>query len=260
MRKKKNEALWLLLLLFFAIFGFSLYKIVSINSVYQENEKVYEELGTQVITEMPQTTELPKTSESEEVVSESAPTISVDFDKLGQQNSDVVGWIYCKDTPISYPVLQAEDNDYYLQRMINGKYNAGGSIFMDYRSDSKFASLNTIIYGHNMKNGSMFGMLERYKNQTYYEEHPVLWYLTPEGNYKIEPILGYVTGAVSEAYTDFQTEEELDKYLEEAMSYSTFVSHVALETVEQIVTLSTCSYEYDDARYVLVGKIEKIME
>ncbi len=250
----------LLLLLFFIIFGFSLYKIVTISGEYAENEKLYEELGAQVIIEVPQNTELPKLPESEEVAEENAPAISVDFEKLTQQNSDVVGWIYCKDTPISYPVLQADDNDYYLQRMINGKYNAGGSIFMDYRSNADMSSLNTVIYGHNMKNGSMFGMLEGYKKQAYYEEHSVLWYLTPKGTYKIEPILGYVTDAASDAYTDFQTEEEMMAYLENAMRKSTFVSDVAIETVKQIVTLSTCSYEYDDARYVLVGKIEKIME
>ena len=83
----------------------------------------------------------------------------VDFSLLKQENEDIVGWIYCEGTPISYPVVQSGDNQYYLHRLINGEYNIAGSIFMDYRNNAELEDNNTIIYGHNMKNNTMFGYL-----------------------------------------------------------------------------------------------------
>ena len=109
-----------------------------------------------------------------------------------------------------------------------------------------------------MKNDSMFGTFTDYKSQGYYDEHPVLWLLTPEVNYKIELMAGYVTPSDSDAYSEFISHEELYEYIQEAKNKSTFSSPLTCSSEDRIVTLSTCSYEYDTARYVLVGKLSSL--
>lgn len=108
-----------------------------------------------------------------------------------------------------------------------------------------------------MKNDTMFGTFNEYKEQSYYDEHPILWLLTPKQNYKIELIAGYVTPSTSDVYKDFYNQDELDKHLKDSVDKSTFVSGINIAEVDRIVTLSTCSYEYSNARYVLIGNLEE---
>lgn len=181
--------------------------------------------------------------------------IRVDFDALGEEGPDIVAWLYCADTHINNPVVQGEDNEYYVYRLPDGSSNANGSLFMDYRNLPDLSDRNTIIYGHNMRSGRRFGTLTKYKNQAYYDEHPVLWLLTPERAYRIDLIAGLVTASDSDAYEVFDTDAEFRTYLETAVQDSTFVSQTDIENVERIITLSTCSYEYATARYVLIGAL-----
>ena len=116
--------------------------------------------------------------------SETAP-IKVDFDLLRAQNEDVIAWIYCPDTPINYPIVQSSNNEHYLRRLLDGSYNISGTLFMDFRNSADFSDWNSIIYGHNIKNDSMFGTLPLYEEQSYFDEHPVMYLLTPEKDYKI---------------------------------------------------------------------------
>lgn len=247
MLRRKNKMLWLVLLLAAAgIFIFSVAQIITTLSAYHEGVQTYDELSKKIIT-----------VDTADDIKNAAP-ISVDFNALLEQNEDVVGWLYCENTPINYPVLQSADNDYYLYRMINKKYNTAGSVFMDYRSNADCSSLNTIVYGHNMKNDSMFGTFTEYNDPSYYAEHSVLWFLTPQQDYKIELIAGYVTPDTSDAYQDFITTDGLKTYLENLVKQSTFVSNVDVAQVDRIVTLSTCSYEYSTARYVLIGALQPL--
>lgn len=239
----------LLLVICISVLTFSLYKIFDVFNEYSENKKMYDEMSDSYTIKLSTDSEIPSPS-----TKETAP-ISVDFQKLLEQNNDIIGWLYCEDTPINYPVLQSADNDYYLRRMINKKYNVAGSIFMDYRSKSDLSSLNTIIYGHNMKNDTMFGTFTEYKNQEYYDEHPVLWYLTPTCDYKIELFSGYVTSSNSDAYTDFKNSDDLTKYVDETKAKSTFKTNIKPTDISKIITLSTCSYEYATARFVLIGNL-----
>ena len=124
---------------------------------------------------------------------------------------------------------------------------------MDYRNASDMSDLHTIIYGHNMRNYAMFGTLTEYSKQEYYDEHPFIWLLTPEQNYKIEVISGFITPSDGEVYVFPSSNEERDKLVEYVMKSSDFSSEVDIMPEERLVTLSTCTYEYDDARYVLVG-------
>ncbi len=144
---------------------------------YAHGTESYEEVAEQYVSEATDaeeteqnSIEVPELTEPEETT-----PITVDFEALRKENGDVVGWLYCEDTPINYPIVQSEDNDYYLRRLLDSTWNIAGTIFMDYRNAPDFSDWNTIIYGHNMNNDSMFGTLQDYKKQAYYEEHPVLY-------------------------------------------------------------------------------------
>lgn len=221
--------------------GMTLYK-------YRQADKLYDDLRTRCVARLPGGTQQPEQSEE-------APII-VDFDALLQENSDIVGWLYCEDTPIDYPVVQSDDNDYYLRRDLNGNYLSAGTLFVDYRCSAVGTGQNHIIYGHNMKNRTMFGTMSNYKEQSYYDDHPVLYYLTPGGNYKIELFAGLITESDSEVYTpQFGSSEEFEVFLRNIKEKSTFSSDITVRGDDNIVTLSTCSYEFNNARYVVFGKL-----
>lgn len=181
--------------------------------------------------------------------------IQVDFEVLAETNGDIIGWLYSEDTPINLPVVQSSDNERYLRRLVDGSWNSSGALFADYRNAGDFSDPNTVIYGHNMKNGKMFGTLPNYKRQAYYDEHPQMWLLTPEGDYRVELVAGYVTSADSGVYDFDQSEEAVLAAVQRAMERSTFTSGAEIAEGDRFLTLSTCSYAYDDARYVLIGRL-----
>ncbi|MBQ9921492.1 MAG: class B sortase [Clostridia bacterium] len=273
MRKKFN-IIWLLMTVVLGVvFAFSIYKIASTLHQYSVGEKTYESIAADFISfnteesekapdNVPLSTDTGTASASADEPAEevSKTPLTVDFDALLSLNPDVIGWIYCENTPINYPVLQSTDNDFYLRRMLNGKYNIAGSVFMDYRFKSDFSNICSIIYGHNMNDESMFGTFTNYKEQKYFNEHPTVWFFTPAKNYRIELIAGYVTDSSSEAYTAFSSDAELYEYVQRAIAKSTFTSSVTFTEGEKIVTLSTCSYEFSTARYVLIGKLTEQTE
>ena len=113
------------------------------------------------------------------------PPFEVDFEKLLEQNDDVMGWLYCEGTKINYPVVQGDDDEFYLSHNYKREYQKSGSIFIEVLNRPGFADSNTVIYGHQMDNQSMFGALSNWAEQDYYEEHPVMWLLTPETDYQV---------------------------------------------------------------------------
>ena len=239
---------------------------------YRAGEQVYEELTQYVRLETPPTVQkLPEKPDPahptvpEELPEEPEPATEpddtvwpdVDFDALLAINPDVVAWIYIEGTKINYPVVQGEDNSQYLDRLFDGRKNAAGSIFMDYRSQRDLSDRNTVFYGHRMNNGSMFYQITEYKDQAFYEAHPVCLVMTPEGNYKLKFFAGYITDMNSQAWKlEFGSEEEYALWLENAVGQSTFTSGITPTPRDRVVTFSTCTYEYSDARFVLVGILE----
>ena len=179
----------------------------------------------------------------------------VDFDHLKAQNPDVVGWLYCEGTPINYPVMQGRTNDDYLYTMLDGSYNKAGSLFLDCAADPGFQDPAPVIYGHSMKNDSMFGTLHDFSKQEYYDAHPVMWLLTPEKNWRLDLIAGYITVDTDEVYQQLGSVEALQTYLSGVMRKSSFAADTTVEVnqVERAVFLSTCSYETENSRYILVG-------
>lgn len=188
---------------------------------------------------------------------ETAP-ITVDFAALHAVNEDVVAWLYCPDTVISYPVLLGDDNDQYLRHLYDGNYNTAGSIFMDFENHGDFSDTNTILYGHNMSNGSMFGSLANWQEQAYYDEHPVMWLLTPDQDYRIDLLAGYYTSAWSDAYNlFFGYGQPLNDYIAAAMAQSMFKSTAQPQSSSRFVMFSTCADTelVNDERFVVHGML-----
>ena len=180
----------------------------------------------------------------------------VDFEALQKVNPDVVGWIYQKDTIINYPIMRGSDNDQYLHSDINKKYSVSGSIFMDYRNSGDFSDFNTIVYGHHMHDGSMFKSLRGYKKETdYYKDHKTFELITPDKKYHLQIVSAFITPATSEAYTySFNNIADKQAFLNYAAKNSKISTGVTATTDDKIITLSTCAYDYDEARYVVVCK------
>lgn len=190
-------------------------------------------------------------SKKDTVIDTGAPVVN--FTELQQQNPDIVGWIYSAGTVINYPVVQGKDNEEYLYRMANGTDNRCGSIFLDYQNDRDFQDTNSVINGHNMKNGSMFASLLGYVTQEYYDEHPRIWLVTPGKTYSLELFAGFVTELESDVWKiSFTTEEDFAAWKSEMARRSYFKSTVVPKADEKVVTLSTCTND-DGTRFVVMG-------
>lgn len=249
------------MLLLTAVFLFSILYIALTYFQYRKNDSLYEEMTDRFVGAAPASEGNLEDSagdgkdENSGVGARTAP-ITVDFAGLKEANEDIIGWLYCEDTPINYPILQGENNDQYLRHSYDGAYNMAGSIFVEELNRGDFQDFNTIIYGHHMKNGSMFAVLDKWADQEFYEEHPVMWLLTPTQDYRIDLFSGYTTSAYAETYTVFQGNgEELNQYLARCVEQSVFQTDVELDGEAHYVVLSTCAYVFDNARNVVHGML-----
>lgn len=239
----------ILLVICLCVFIISTYNIYKYLTEENANKKLNNNLIEKAIVET-KNDNIDNTEDKKNIL-----PISVNFSVLKQENEDIVGWIYSEDSPINYPVVQSDDNNYYLRRLINGTYNTAGSIFMDYRNNSNLENNNTILYGHNMKNNTMFGTLLKYKEQEYYDNHKIMYYFTQKKNYVIELFTGYTISVESDIY-DLSIID--NNKLEELISKSDFKSDVKIKAEDKKITLSTCAYEYDGARYIVMGVLHEI--
>lgn len=258
-----------LLIVLLAVFVFSVGTLAVTLYQYRIGDEFYDQAASEYLTEgsapdsgkeqtedaAGETEQTPETEEAEKREPVLAPVV-VDFASLREVNPDVTGWLYCEDTVINYPVLHGADDDMYLHHLYDGSYCYGGSLFVEAENLADFADYNTIIYGHNMRNGTMFGTLDEWADQEYYEAHPVFWLLTPERDYRVDILAGYTTSAYSDTYTIFGGEgPELDAYLNAGLEQSVIETGVAPEPGSRYVLFSTCAYVFDDARFVLHGKL-----
>ena len=249
--RMKKFIINLLLIFFIGVLLYSGYNLFKIFSEYGKGRSEYSKTSKEVVTE--KEPEPSGETPSKEKV-ETAP-IDVDFDKLLKKNSDVCGWIYCPKTVVNYPVMHAKDNDYYLHRMVNKEYNFAGCIFEDYRNTPGQVDPATILYGHHMKDGSMFAMLHEYTDQKYYDKHPTMWYLTPQRNYRLDVLMGYVAQENDDVYALFENVEQMREYLHKVEPKSTFKPKVKydLDKLNSVIVLSTCAYEFNNARYIVIA-------
>lgn len=181
--------------------------------------------------------------------------ITVDFKTLQAKYPDVVGWLYCANTGLNYPIVQTaeEGGEYYLYRDIDGSSNKNGTVFLDWQCSSNFTSQNNLVYGHNMKTGRMFAPIVKYRDQSFYDAHPYMYLYTPNQLYKVNLFAGMVTPHDSAVYSYSLSSD----YIKECIANSTFKSSVGTPT-GNILTLSTCAYDFDNARYVVMGEMVPI--
>ena len=184
---------------------------------------------------------------------------TIDFAGLKEINEDCVAWIHIEDTAINYPVVQGSDNSFYLKHLIDGKWNRAGCIFLDCRVDSDISDRHSIIYGHHMKDGTMFSGLTKYKKQDYFEAHPEGLLITPERTYRIEFFAGYVASVEDSAWkVGFESDEDYETWIKDVKKRSWFTSTLSPAVTDRVLTLSTCSYEFDNARFVLHAIIYEV--
>ena len=165
---------------------------------------------------------------------------------------DAVGWLYIPDTPINYPIMQRDDNDFYLHHAYDGSSLKSGSIFLDYRCENRFMNHINIVYGHNMRNGSMFAGLLKFADSAYFDSHRYGWLSTPEAVYRVD----FFSCVKANMY---------DELYDGSMPVSQWIPHIADRSAvfrdaefsedDRFISLSTCSYEFENARTILTGKL-----
>lgn len=254
------------------VFIVSAGQLIKIFLSYYQGAREYEDLSSLVITETHEAAETQSRSPETEPVSEAltepetpaelpvAQTITeVDFQKLMEINPDTKGWIYIEGTMVSYPIVQTDNNDYYLNHTFQKTSNSAGAIFMECVIEEGLEAKNPIIYGHNMLNGSMFGTLKRYMKRSFYEAHPMIQIFTPEHTYTYEIFTTFtVKGGVSDAYTyGFASEETFMEYISKVRGYGDYDTGVEVNPGDRIITLSTCTNRGADRYVVQARRVEK---
>ena len=188
-----------------------------------------------------------------------APLSGVDVAALQAVNPDVIGWIEIPDTGLSYPLVQGADNDYYLSHTWQNTRSAVGSIFMDFRSSADLSDFNTILYGHNMNNGTMFGYLHQFQDPAFLAAHPCLYIADDEGNSRTYRIFAVYEVRVStaESYVlSFADTAEKQAFLDACLALSAMDTGVVPTVEDRIVTLSTCTGRGHTSRWVVQAVLE----
>ena len=249
-RKKKTKGQLIsniVLVIAIGVFLFSGYKLYTIFSEYNKGETEYESIQDLVIQKKP----IQDTKEEGEEVA-----FSVDFAKLQSINPEAVGWIrFDEPSQISYPLVKGPDNSKYLTTTFEGKKNSAGTLFVDVDNSGDFTDRNTFIYGHNMKNGSMFGQLRKYKNKDFGKEHPYFYIYTPDGKETTYQVFAVsVVKDTSESYKKwYNTDEEFLDYIQYIRSIAGYKTDVEVGVDSKIVSLSTCTNVSDDERLLVHG-------
>ena len=274
-KKKKggivNSLLTLGIIVCLGVFAYSAFRLFTIYQDYKVGEDEYAKLQGQYTT---REVKVPKTPVSESVDGESPnPTeevasaeavsgenaaeylpLDVDFQALQAINPDVVGWLEVEALDISYPIVQGKDNAEYLHKTFEKQDNFAGSIFMDYANSADFSDCHTIIYGHNMKNQSMFGKLKLIKENEKYKASRYFWILTPEGKYRYEIFSAHVTPADGDTYTLFSgPDQQFLDYVDKMASESQIPkTEIPFTLDDKVVTLTTCTSN-ETQRFVVQG-------
>lgn len=263
-KKKKNYvfgngvriAIMFVALTVFCVAGYELFLILR---DYKQGEDLYGDLSNEFTTvDLPGEVEQDEGEDYQDDGIMPYNKVNVDFAGLKKANKDVVAWIQFEHVDISYPVVKGTDNVHYLTHTVKNTENKAGSIFMDYQNASDFSDMNTIIYGHNMKNGSMFGLMGKYKKAEFYTGRECFWIYTPQADYRYMIFSCHEPKADdSDVYTFWSAPcEAYGQYLTNAKNMSMYPTGVVeLGQEDKIVTLSTCTSRGDDYRFVVQGKL-----
>lgn len=187
--------------------------------------------------------------------------MKVDWDKLLATNPDTVGWVYCPDTPINYPVVHTTNNDKYLKTNFEGyqSYVSYGAIFVDYHNKHDLSDQNIVSYGHHMNDGSMYSAIADMRDEDFLNAHKTIYFLTPNGNYRLTGFtLCHVNANEPIVQVNFSTQQKMTEYIQDKIRRGE--SHLrgdmpAAEAMSKIFTFSTCDNLFTDGRYILFAYV-----
>lgn len=253
--KKKNKKLLYALLIVFLIImlaGLGCILFVFLNNLKGQNE--YQQLQSSVVA-----TEPTKSEQTSVDLAENP----IDFDELKETNDEIYAWINIPDTNIDYPVLQSMESDYfYLDHDINKNYLFAGSIYSESCNLRNFSDRNTVLYGHNMLDGSMFANLHKFEDKEFFDEHRYIYIYQPQRKltYEIVSAYNYDSRHIMNSF-NFADDEVYQDYIEEVMNPHSDVantnSDIELTLDSKLITLSTCLDGYADGRYLVQGVLIK---
>ena len=253
MEKKAGSVIYkIVIALAAAVFLFAAFKLFTAGFQYFLAAKEYRGIASDAGMDDVNKGDTPE----EELTLEDVGT--VDFEELLKVNPDTVGWIrFPNPDTINYPIVHSKDNAEYLYRTFNGKDNGSGTIFMDMGCSDKFGDYNTLIYGHNMNDGSMFAKLMKYEDEEYFKKNPYFYIYTLNGTvYRLKVMSVMKTDDKSEAYTrDFASDTAFKTFVKKMLSNSIYDTGVEAEDVEKMVTLSTCTNRASNERWLVQGAV-----
>ena len=233
-------------------------------SQYAESAGTYDGLAEHVeVPEQAGEPEGPGTGEETGREDSSAVLPVVDFEALRENGPDIIGWLSLPDTAINYPVTQRDDNEYYLHHLYDGTYNKVGCLFADYENKADFSDRNTIIYGHNMRDGSMFAALNEYDEQGYFDGHPQMYLVTPGGGYTVEIFTAFVaepgeSGSDASPWRlSWKDDGAYTTWLSEMAGRSVIETDVTVTSSDKVLTLSTCT-PGGKSRFIVMGKLAAV--
>ncbi|MBR0469196.1 MAG: class B sortase [Mogibacterium sp.] len=230
-RRTASDVIVVCLVCLVALSGFRIYTALK---SYRADRSVYESVSEQA----------------------SASGDSIDFEAFSSINPDVIGWLRYEGTAIDYPVVQGQDNEKYLGVLFDGTKGDSGTLFADCVTEDPFRQFNTIIYGHHMKDGSMFAGLKKLKDPDWTAGHPVIELFTPDGNYHLQVWAFLNQPSDSNIYTtNIKSEDSQRQYIELIEKLASYTTDVSVASGDSLAVLSTCAYEYQNARYIVVCKI-----
>lgn len=249
-KKKISAPIVVAIVLCLALLGFSAWQLAGIFMEYKRGTDEYDSLREYVKDQ------LPDMEFGEEEAPPETTESRIDFAELKALNEDVIGWIEIPGTEINYPIVHGDDDAYYLNHTFNDNLNSAGAIFIETLNSPDFTDLHTIIYGHNMKNGSMFGSLTEYKSASYMVEHPLIFIDLEDGSSHAYRIFScYETDPLSDSYTiGFQRDEMYTNFLKKLKDRSEYDMDVDVTVDDSIITLSTCTKTGED-RFVVHAKL-----
>ena len=226
------------MMLCLAVFLFASWNVLDIREEYREANETYEEAAEQ-FAEVP-----------EPDIESAGPDLpKIDFEGLLEINDDIVGWIYIEGTDVNYPVLKGIDNDQYLFQSYKKKYLTAGSIYIDYRCSADFSDKHMVVYGHNMKNGTMFGQMDKYKTEEYLKEHSYVYIILPDGTWKKYQVFGAYIADVFGPTFSLPAKDEVEMYnLRKLIKQENQIKTppVIPADGQKLMTLSTCTEDSDD--------------
>jgi sortase B len=272
-KKKKHTAIWVILLLIFVgVFVYSGYMFATEYIGLRQDAAKLSALSDTVTTQprslkITSGGELVEVKEEEYGVSTQKKESRLEaYQSLAAKNSDMIGWLEIPGTVINYPVMytpnDGEGGEYYIHRDFDGNYSASGVLFVDKACDPVNGD-NQIIYGHAMKNGTMFGELNRYEEKSYWENHKYIYYdsLTEEHVYQV--VCAFNSRVLDKDERGFRyysftgsggDEQAFDNYVSSIMSRRIYDTGVDVKFGDKLITLSTCAYYVEDGRFVVVAK------